>query len=314
MDVSIIIVNYNTKELLYNCIQSIYKFSCQIKFEIIVVDNNSHDGSSEMISSNFPDILLIKLSENIGFGRANNKGVKIATGKYFLFLNSDTLLGNDSIKIFFDYMELNNYNNKIGAIGAFLLDKDGNIIHSFGQFPRLSSDIILIIKKYLISLLGESFYDKIKNTFTKCLTSKINQYSSSVEHSVSVDYITGADLFVPAEIFKNLGCFDQRYFMYYEETDLQFQMQRSDLKRLLIQGPEIYHFEGSSFEINKKKSNSRRICLDTSHILYYKKNFNTFIYYLFLLSFFCIQLITIFDISYTLKEKIDYFKVILKNF
>ena len=130
MDVSIIIVNYNTKDLIKTCIDSIYGQTDQIKFEIIVVDNASKDGSQQMIKNEFPNVILIESPENMGFGKANNFGAKHASGKYLLFLNSDTILLNNAVRYFFDFSEQNNA-NKIGALGSILLDIDNNPTHSF---------------------------------------------------------------------------------------------------------------------------------------------------------------------------------------
>ena len=102
MDVSIIIVNYNTKDLIKNCIDSIYEQTKDIKFEIIVSDNGSVDGSIEMIKSEFPNVILIENNANLGFGTANNRGLKIAKGKYIFYLNSDTVLLNNAVKLYPD--------------------------------------------------------------------------------------------------------------------------------------------------------------------------------------------------------------------
>lgn len=102
MNVSVIIVNYNTKELTKNCLASIFEKTKNIDFEVIVSDNGSTDGSIEMIKSDFPQVVLIENNVNLGFGKANNIAAKIAKGKYLLFLNSDTILLNNAVKEFFD--------------------------------------------------------------------------------------------------------------------------------------------------------------------------------------------------------------------
>ena len=103
MDVSVIIVNYNTKELTRNCLKSVFEKTKGVNFEVIVSDNGSTDGSIEMIKSEFPEVILIENNANLGFGAANNRALKIARGKYVFYLNSDTLLLNNAVKIFFDY-------------------------------------------------------------------------------------------------------------------------------------------------------------------------------------------------------------------
>ncbi|MGN0729950.1 glycosyltransferase [Treponema sp.] len=101
LDVSIIIVNYNTLELTKNCLKSIFEQTNGILFEVIVSDNGSTDGSIEMIKSEFPQVILIENNANLGFGAANNRGLKIEKGKYIFYLNSDTVLLNKAVKIFF---------------------------------------------------------------------------------------------------------------------------------------------------------------------------------------------------------------------
>ena len=97
IDVSVIIVNYNTKLLLQNCLDSVYSQTGDIFFEVIVSDNGSTDGSIEMVKVNFPNVILIENNTNLGFGTANNRGLKIAQGKYILYLNSDTVLKNNAV-------------------------------------------------------------------------------------------------------------------------------------------------------------------------------------------------------------------------
>ena len=124
--VSIIIVNYNTKELTLNCIGSIIEFTINLRYEIIVVDNSSCDGSCEAI--------IVESNTNLGFGKANNLGAKYANGEFLFFLNSDCLLIENTIKKMHDYFEINK-NTNIGAIGCILLDKEKKINTSYQRFP-----------------------------------------------------------------------------------------------------------------------------------------------------------------------------------
>ena len=105
MDFSIIIVNYNTSKFFKNCLLSIYEHTKNIEFEVIVSDNGSTDGSIEMLKSTFPNVILLENNQNLGFGTANNKALKKANGKYILYLNSDTIILNNAIKLFYDYWE-----------------------------------------------------------------------------------------------------------------------------------------------------------------------------------------------------------------
>lgn len=128
MNVSIIIVNYNTKVLLGQCLESVFEMTRDIAFEVLVVDNASSDGSEEYITSKFADVVWINSGGNLGFGRANNLGAEHAKGEYLFLLNSDTILKNNAVKIFYDYMQ-SHKDERIGALGAWLYDDMGGINH-----------------------------------------------------------------------------------------------------------------------------------------------------------------------------------------
>jgi hypothetical protein len=130
MDVSIIIVNYNTSELLKDCINSVLKKTQNVKYELIVIDNASSDCSIKMMKNEFPSIKLIESKENLGFGRANNLGARYATGKYLLLLNTDTLLINNAINILFDFMEKDT-KQTIAACGGNLYNLDRTENYSY---------------------------------------------------------------------------------------------------------------------------------------------------------------------------------------
>jgi GT2 family glycosyltransferase len=152
LNISIIIVSFNTKELLSQCIKSIFKHTKGINFEIIVVDNASTDGSQQLIKSDFPKVILIESEINIGFGRANNLGAKHASGDYLFFLNSDTLLIENSIKILKDFIYSESDPN-LAVVGCKLLDKNKNPHISYGNFPSIYQEIfeyglLKIFKKY----------------------------------------------------------------------------------------------------------------------------------------------------------------------
>ena len=134
MQVSIIIVSFNTCELLRNCLKSIYDKTKNLDFEIIVSDNGSKDGSIEMIKSEFPKVIVLENNANLGFGTANNRGLKVAKGEFIFYLNSDTLLQNNAVKIFYDYWK-EHESESLGALGCNLDDGTGEINFSHGRFP-----------------------------------------------------------------------------------------------------------------------------------------------------------------------------------
>ena len=268
MDVSIIIVNYNTKLLISNCINSIYKYTKDIEFEIIVSDNGSKDGSIEMIKATFPNVILIENNENLGFGAANNRGLKIAKGKYIFYLNSDTVLYNNAIKIFFDYWENANNKEKIGALGGILLDENMNETHSYGEYPnykllckqQLNCLFFHILKTFIMVLHLKKVYEKRQN-ISKSKKNQIGEIDG---------YITGADLFLKNN---NYAHFDENYFMYLEETDLQIKLHNEGFKTYILSEPKIQHLTkkiGTKNFIVKFSD----VCLQQSSLYYCKKHFN----------------------------------------
>lgn len=267
MDVSIIIVNYNTKQLISNCINSIYKYTKDIEFEIIVSDNGSKDGSIEMIKATFPNVILIENNENLGFGAANNRGLKIAQGKYVFYLNSDTVLYNNAIKIFFDYWENASNKDQIGALGGILLDENMNETHSYGDFPsyfvlckqQINNIIFHGIKTIVTVLQLRKLYENKQTNFSN---------ESKLRFGEIQGYITGADLFL---LNDNNAYFDENYFMYLEETDLQLRLKKIGRKMIILDTPKIQHLYrkigGKNFIVKFAD-----VCLQQSSLYYCKKN------------------------------------------
>lgn len=258
MNVSIIIVNYNTKDLLAQCIRSIVEKTFGIEYEIIVVDNDSHDGSVQMLRDEFPKVKIIEAGENLGFGKANNLGMMQAKGKYLFLLNSDTILINNAIKDFYDQAEqLRRNGHKIGALGSILFAPDMTTCHSFGKFITPKTELKTAIARYLRFLKDPS-----------------NIRPEIVDELKSVDYITGADLFIPRNVFEETEGFDQDYFMYCEEVDWQKRMSEAGYERLIIPGPEIIHLEGGSDSTSKISWSKNRVDnIQKSRNIYYSKHF-----------------------------------------
>jgi len=223
MDISIIIVSYNTKDYLRNCLSSFYNYLTGVVFEIIVVDNNSEDGSPEMVKREFPDVKLILNDGNYGFAKANNRGFEHSTGEFILFINSDCELKDDSIFKLLDYAK---EHGDVGIAGPKLAYPDGTFQPSVGRFPSFYTEIsdnLLISRIPFISRLFEGRYDR------KC-------YS----HTKEVDWITGACILVRREAYKEAGMFDERYFMYMEDIDLS--------KKMADKGWKVIHHLGKSSE------------------------------------------------------------------
>lgn len=252
MDVSVIIITYNTLNLTIDCINSVFEKTSGLKFEVILVDNASCDGSKEYFSIK-EEIIYVYNEKNLGFGAANNIGAKVASGKYLFLLNSDTVLLENSIKIFYDYME--NTPN-VSACGGNLVDANYENVPICGHFPTLINDFFLI-----------GFYNFFRSWYKQKIS--VSQDLSCLR-TFDVDYISGADIFIKHEVFSQLKGFDQDFFMYYEETDLFKRMSKAGLKSVIIPHTAIVHLVGGSSS-NQLSLNKYRM-IHNSKLLYYKKH------------------------------------------
>ena len=266
MDVSIIIVNYNTKDLLCQCVESIYDQTYNVEFEIIVVDNDSSDGSKELFIKD-KRIRFIEAGGNLGFGKANNLAVDAAKGKYVFFLNSDTILMNNAVKLFYDYCE-SHEKDRLGAVGCLLENLNKEYVHSYGVFPSIWS-----IPSNLFS------------AGIRLMTHKPKKVVGNVIYGEEqvVDYVTGADMFVSKATIDKYGAFDSDFFMYYEDTEMQKRWHSHGLRNIIITAPRIVHLEGCSTKSGiKKKLNEKKLYMVMrSQILYFKKTESFIGYYVF---------------------------------
>lgn len=276
MDVSVIIINYNTLELTRNTVDSVIEKTNDLEYEIILVDNASTDGSIEFFEKEYKNkIIFIKNNENLGFGRANNKGIEKAKGKYIFLLNSDTLLINNAIKILFDFMEKN---KKCGVCGGNLFDIDLKPSHSFLiKLPCLSTEI-----DSELNFLGK---------FIKKVTNKRKDFNYS-KLEKEVGYITGADMMIRKEILSETGYFDEDFFMYSEETELTYRIKKRGYKIISVPQAMIIHLEGKSTIFKEKKY---RMNLESKYKYYYKiANLRTckYVFYIYKFGYFLRFLIT----------------------
>lgn len=232
VDVSIVIVNYNVKDFLYQCLQSIRQADYKgLEVEVIVVDNNSHDGSIEFLEQAFPLVKYISLEENIGFGRANNIGIEQANGKYILLLNPDTIVSEDTISVMFEYMERN---PSVGISGCKVLNADGTFqVQCRRGFPTPWASFCKLFG--LQSLFPSS-----------PLFARYNQTFRSENETYIIDALIGAFMFCRATALKNIHGFDPDFFMYGEDLDLCLRMKKSGYDTAYLHTTSIIHFKGES--------------------------------------------------------------------
>lgn len=229
-DSSIIIVNWNTKELLRNCLKSLYNFTTGLSFEVIVVDNASSDGSPEMIRDEFPQVILIQNEINLGFGRANNIGCQKSSGKYICLVNSDIVFIENAIKSLFDYMESR---CDIGISGPKLLWPDRTLQLSCREFPSL--------KNQIMPALG---FHRLFPKSNLCSTEHMGYFDHATV--CQVDVLVGAFLMIRRSVIEQLGLFDEAYFMYCEEVDLCRRFNRAGQKIVFYPSAQVIHICGGS--------------------------------------------------------------------
>jgi len=219
IDLSIIIVSFNTKDLLRNCLKSIYTlYPKPYTLEVIVVDNASKDGSAEMVAKDFPQVALIRNKKNLGFAAANNQGIKKARGRYLLLLNSDTLILEDALAKMVAFMDRN---KKIGIATCQLLNKDKTIQASGGFFPtlpRVFAWMFFLDDLPIISRLIKAYHPHEPSFYTKNLFYQREHFQ---------DWVTGAFFLIRKKVVEKIGLLDEQFFMYVEEVDYCFRAKKA---------------------------------------------------------------------------------------
>ncbi|MGO4878409.1 glycosyltransferase family 2 protein [Pedobacter psychrotolerans] len=258
IDVSIIIVNYNTTSLTLQCIDSIIEHTVDVNYEIIVVDNASEDRSIQGILQKYKNIKLILNNINEGFGRANNLAIQVAKGEFIFLLNSDAYLISNSIQYFLGFMR--NPDNKVyGVCGGELLTGNSRETVSYGNFPTLFS---------LFSMFG--LYLFFKDKYKKKYLLGVVNYSNEVK---DVDFISGAAMFIRKNVLDIVGLFDRDFFLYFEETELSFRIKKAGFKSVILPEAKIIHLEGGS-QSNDQFNYTRYYTFVVSRQLFYKKCYN----------------------------------------
>jgi hypothetical protein len=241
IDLSIIIVSFNTKKFTKDTIDSVLKYTKGISYEIIIVDNASSDGSIEMLqnySRSNDDIVYVQTGENLGFGRANNVGIEKSKGKYILLLNSDTQLTKNILPEMITYMEKH---PKIGVSTCSLLNKDGSMQGTGGGFPTLGR-----VFAWMFFIEDIPFIEKLFTPFHPMHPMSIYKGGSMFKEKREMDWITGAFMLTRRKVFEDAGVFDKDYFMYVEETELCYRIAKSGWEIWYLPEWSIIHHGGAS--------------------------------------------------------------------
>lgn len=231
MDVSIIIVNYNTKNITLDCIKSIYESKILHQFEILVVDNHSSDGSVNAIKKAFPNIKVIANKENVGFAKANNQAILKAKGRYILLLNSDTIVLENTISSSINFMDSD---KSIGATGCKVVLRDGTLDKACHRgFPTPKASF------YYMTGLAKRFPN----------SPRFNGYHKSylnMNETHEIDCVVGAFMMVRSETIAQVGLLDETFFMYGEDIDWCYRIKEAGWKIYYYPNVSIIHYKGAS--------------------------------------------------------------------
>jgi N-acetylglucosaminyl-diphospho-decaprenol L-rhamnosyltransferase len=238
LDLTVIIISYNTKKLTLDCLQSVYDQTHHISFEVVVVDNASSDGSAEAIEKKFPDVTLIKSKENIGFAKANNLAAKKAAGEYILLLNPDTLVLDEAIQKLHNFAVSNPKHLIYG--GRTLFENFSLNPTSCWKQPSLWS--LFCYATGLVSIFRRNkLFDP-------------ESYGPWQRDTVQeVDIVTGCFLLIKKNFWEELEGFDPNFFMYGEDADLCLRAKKNGAKPIITPGATIIHYCGASEKVRTDK-------------------------------------------------------------
>ena len=240
MQLSIIIVNYNVKLHLELCLLSVRKAISGIEAEVIVIDNNSTDGSKEYLPQVFKEVQFIFNNENFGFAKACNQGIKSSSGKYVLFLNPDTILMENSLKKGIDFFD-SHFNT--GAVGVRMTNEHGVFLkESKRGFPSPAASFFKLFG--LAALFPGSKY------FARYYAGHLKENENN-----PVDVLSGAFMMIRREEMELVGYFDETFFMYGEDIDLSYRIKKAGFQNYYLGEISITHFKGKSTENNLRHIN-----------------------------------------------------------
>ena len=255
LDLSIVIVNYNVEYFLEQCLNSVIKASQQLKTEIIVVDNNSSDGSIEMLKHKFQGVHLIENKDNVGFSRANNQGIKLSQGKYVLLLNPDTVIEEQTLTKMVSRMDKD---DTIGGLGVRMVDGKGNFLPESKR--GLPTPIVAFYKIFGLS----SLFKKSKK-FGRYHLSYLNEFEEN-----EIEILSGAFMCMRKKVLDEIGLLDEDFFMYGEDIDLSYRIIKAGYKNLYFPDTTIIHYKGES---TKKSSVNYVFVFYRAMIIFAKKHF-----------------------------------------
>jgi N-acetylglucosaminyl-diphospho-decaprenol L-rhamnosyltransferase len=250
-NVSVIVANWNTSNLLADCLNSVLQTTGRLDVEIIVVDNASTDGSVAIVRRQFPFVTVIANSKNVGFARANNQGAAASHGRYLLLLNSDARLLPDSLQSLVDTLKAR---PSVGLIGAQLRNPDGSFQASYSQFPGLWQEFLIL------SSLGRHLYGRWYPSFGP----------QEGQGPQIVDYVEGACMLLRREAYQAVGGLDEAYFMYAEDVELCYALKEKGWQVCYQPAALVVHLGGGSSQNRQPERESDLYC---SRVRFFRRHY-----------------------------------------
>lgn len=254
-DLSVVIVSWNTRDLLAGCLESVQQSDPAT--EVIVVDNASEDGSPQMVREHFPNVQLIQPGENTGFSKGNNLGMQAAHSQYILLLNSDTVVLDEALPTLTSYLDSH---PEVGLVGPQLLNADGTVQPSRRRFP------------ILLTAVFESTW--MQSIAPRRILSRYYVEDQPDDEIQAIDWLTGAVLLVRREVVDTVGGLDEGFFMYSEELDWQRRIHDAGWEIVYNPAAQVVHYGGKSSE---QIIPQRHIAFQTSKVRYFRKHHGAFV-------------------------------------
>lgn len=245
-DMSVILVCWNNKDYLEPCLNSLYNSDLRFRYDVVVVDNGSTDGSQGMLKDEFPEVKIIQNDHNVGLSRASNQAIKASNGRYVLLLNNDTIVNGPSLNRMVEFM---NNNSNVGAVGGKLLNSDGSVQSCYYNLPSLREEFLVATR------LGQVFWEGYPGIIHD-------------DDLRSVGWMCSACLLLRRSALDKVGLLDEDYFIYSDEVDLQYRLKKAGWGLYYLPNVDTIHFGGRS--MNRWR---RRKMVYRGKMLFYRKNY-----------------------------------------
>jgi len=264
VDMSIVLVCWNNKAYLDPCLKSLYEGGLKSSFDVVVVDNGSTDGSQQMLAEKYPDVMLIQNEGNVGLGKASNQGIEATNGRHVLLLNNDTLVNGPALDVLVEYLDAY---PEAGATAGKLLNPDGSFQSGFAPFSTLLEEFLIVTR------IGELLWAGYPS-------------HGDANEIKETGWMSSACLLVRRAALDQIGLLDESYFIYGDEADLQYRLNRAGWKVVFLPNSSIIHFGGRSMDRWK-----RRKMVYRGKMMFYKKNYGFLSTLLLRLMFFMMSLL-----------------------